>query len=421
VLAAAAGGDAAMTVGASAMMLLANFGTGVLLAQALGPSGRGASAAIMTAPTVLAWFFALGSVQTISYFQAKDPASGGRLLGTWLALALPLGVLATVVGEALLPILFAAQSDATLRLGQELMLIAVLLVLNEALRGMILGDRRFALFNLMRAGAPAALALSYGGLLAAGELTVASSVLAFALVQTASTLVLLVASAMRHGIGRPSRALARSTLWYGIKGHGTNMSTFLNARLDLLIMPAFLSSSSVGLYSVATNVSWIVVALSGSLWVIVLPLATQRGAGSSEVVWRYLRISTAIGAIVAAVLAAVAPFALKVVYGSGFVDAAPALRILLPGSVLFAAAHVLISGLFASNRPFSATLAQGAGAAVTIVGLLIFLRPGGILAAAIVSSIAYTLVFVAALVLYRSASRAGTPRQAADASPAGTV
>jgi hypothetical protein len=76
-------GNTAMTIAASAVMLVGNFATGILLAQGLGPSGRGATAAIMMAPTVIAWLFTIGSSETLSYFQARDPDGGQRLLGTW--------------------------------------------------------------------------------------------------------------------------------------------------------------------------------------------------------------------------------------------------------------------------------------------------------------------------------------------------
>jgi len=399
------GGDAALTIGASAVMLVANFGTGVVLAHALGPSGRGATAAIMAAPIVIGWLFAIGSVQTLSYFHAREPGRGSELLATWLVLALPLGTIAVIAGELLLPVLFSAQSDSTLRLAREVMPLAAVILLNESLIGIVLGDQRFILFNALRAGSPAAVLAAYLIFDQAGELSVDTAVWIFAIAQVSGTAILLIASALRHGIGRPSRSLARASTWYGIKGHGISMGTFLNARLDLLIMPAFLSASSVGLYSVATNVSWIVVALSGSLWVIVVPVVARSEKSRSEVVWGFLRVSMTIGALVAGALAALAPLALRLVYGPEFVGAASALRILLPGSVLFAAAMVLISGLFAANRPFSATMAQVSGAALTVIGLLLFLDPGGIIAAAVVSSVAYSVVFVVALVLYSRLSR----------------
>src|SRR5206468_947491 len=114
-----------------------------------------------------------------------------------------------------------------------------------------------------------------------------------------------------------------------------------------------------------------------------------------------LHATLGVGVLVSLVLGVAAEIVLRVVYGDEFAGASTALRILLPGSVLYAAAFVLQAGLSSLNRPFTAAAAQVLGLVVTVVGLLLFLREGGITAAAIVSTVAYSVVFVTALVLYR--------------------
>ena len=88
-------------------------------------------------------------------------------------------------------------------------------------------------------------------------------------------------------------------------------------------------------------------------------------------------------------------------------NALTTLRILLPGTVLLAASAVLVSGLYAANRPTAATGAQVAGLVVTVVGLLVFLPGHGIVAAALVSTAAYATVFTTALVAYRRCAGLG--------------
>ena len=92
---------------------------------------------------------------------------------------------------------------------------------------------------------------------------------------------------------------------------------------------------------------------------------------------------------------------LGLVYGSDFRDAAESLRLLLPGAVLFAGASILSAGIYAAGRPFTATLTQLLGMAVTVVGLVIFLSGGGITAAALVSSASYAAIFLASLIAYK--------------------
>ena len=72
--------------------------------------------------------------------------------------------------------------------------------------------------------------------------------------------------------------------------------------------------------------------------------------------------------------------------------------------MLFAGSSILSAGIYAAERPFTATLTQLLGMAVTVVGLFVFLRTGGVTAAALVSSAAYATVFVATLVAYKRVS-----------------
>jgi O-antigen/teichoic acid export membrane protein len=400
-----ASGSGALTIAASAGALAMTLGTGVLLARVLDPAGRGEVAAILTAPQMIGWVFLLGSTQTISYFRAREPESAGALLGTWLVLTIPLSAAAVVLGELLLPSIMAAQTDAALALAQLFMLTAGLVLLTESVLGFVLGAEHFLLFNALKVLVPALVAASYVGAWLAGELTVAWAVWSFAAVNLLVVAGVVAFLVRRHGLARPRLDLARRTLWYGAKAHSTNVSFLLNARLDLLILPAFVPAATVGLYSVATNVSWIVFALAGSVAAIVLPVAARQGATlGPATVARSVRATLFVALGLAAGLALVAGPLVHLVFGASFDASVGALRILLPGSVLYAVALVLVSGLYAANRPFTAACVQGTGLVVTVAGLLLFLRPGGIEAAAWVSTAAYATVFAGALLAYRRAS-----------------
>ncbi|HEY2637581.1 MAG TPA: oligosaccharide flippase family protein, partial [Solirubrobacteraceae bacterium] len=331
----------------------------------------------------------------------REPGRGDRLLGTWLALTVPLGLVTIVVGELLIGVVFSAQSAATVHLAEAYMATSVLIMLNWTVVGFVLGEQRFTLYNVVRLASPASVALAYLVLWLAGRLTVATAVWTVAVLQLAFTVLLLVLAVRRHGLARPDRALARETLWYGLKSHGANVSGYLNARLDLLIMPAFLSASSVGLYSVATNVSWIVFAVPGSVSALVLPLAARQDAAAPRMVVRSMWGTLAVATALAVVVGLLAGVAVRAVYGAEFLGSVDALRLLLPGSILYAAAFCPISGLYGANRPFTAAVVQGIGLVVSTAGLLLFLESGGIEAAAIVSTLAYALVFVLAVVVYR--------------------
>jgi len=350
------------------------------------------------------WAGALGAMQAVSYWQARRPEDSGRLIATWFALAAPLGLVCIGIGEAILPEVLAAQSDSTLHLAQLFLPTVLLIPLGEVVWGVLLGDQDFLFVNVMRFAQPAVVALGYVVLWAADALTVVTGLLTAFFVGVLALAVAATRMFRRHRLTRPSLKLARTTLWYALRAHGTNVTGMANMRLDLLLIPAFLTAASVGLYSVATNVSWIVPMLAGALAALVLPAAARERERGTATVLHALRVTLALGAALALVLALVAEVGVRLIYGAEFEGAVTALRILLPGSVLLAGAGVLQAGLYALNRPLTAGAAGVAGVAVTIVGLLLFLRAGGINAAAIVSTVSYAVVFLVAFELYRRAA-----------------
>jgi O-antigen/teichoic acid export membrane protein len=397
--------DSALSFMFFGLTLGLNMGTGVLVARELGARGRGELTAIMNVPALATAVFALGCGQAAAYHLARHPHDGGRLIGTWLVILLPTAAVSILLVEAAIPALFAEQTAATERLARLYALTLVLGLSAELLTGVVLGDQDFIYFNIIRIVPPLGTAIAYVALWLTDHFTVSSALA----VNAALGLVLFAVTAVRplrrHRIRGPDRRLARSTAWYGIRAHSTNFLGVINGRLDLLIMPAFLTASLVGRYAVATNLSWIVVTVGGALSSLVLPASAARaGVAARRTVLRALYATVAVSVAIAIALGVVSGVAIEVLYGPGFAGSVEPLRIMLPGCVLYAAAMVLASGLNAENRPFTAAVTQLPGVLVTVIALPLFLRTGGITAAAIISTVAYTAVFVAALILYRQAT-----------------
>lgn len=388
-------------VGFDALVLAANLATGIIVARALGPAGRGELSAILILTQMAAWLFSLGSTEGVLFRLSRHPEDGGRLLGSWLALSIPLSILAIVASEMALPALFGAQTEAAIDLAQIYLATILLLMIQGVVNAVLLGDQDFYFYNFVRLAGPALIGISYAGLWWTDNLSVESALVVNVSAIGVAVAMATVRSLRHHGISRPDIPLLRDTLWYGIRAHGGSIGSLVNARLDLLIIPAFLSAASVGLYSVAANVTSIIATLTGTVALLVLPVAARRREDSARTVIRTLHATLAIGLMIAIPLELLANFALTLVYGADFDAAATSLRLLLPGRVMDAAAVVLWSGLLAAGRPFLSTLAAGPGALLTVVGLILFLESGGITAAAIVTTSAYSLVFAISIVLYR--------------------
>lgn len=388
----------------NALTLVTNLVSGMVIARTLGPTGRGELTAILGVTQLLSWACSFGCGQAVGYHQARHPEHGARLLGTWLFLLLPMAAVAIACGECVLPWILAAQSDEALGLARVFLFSLFAAMASDLIYGILVGDHDFLFFSVMRPVLPAMTTVMHLALWRASWLTVGTALTASAVSVTICVSIAMVRAVRRFGVAAPDFGLARSTLWYGLRAHGANLGGMMQARLDMLIMPAFLGAGSMGLYAIATSVSWMVVTLSGTLAVLVLPAAARRGRDGTEAVIGSLRATLAIATALAIVLELVADVGVRLVYGPAFAGGILPLRLLLPGTVLLVATSVLCSGLLAATRPLSAAAAQVPGIVTTLCGLLLFLRSGGIIAAALVSTTSYALTFVAALVLYRRAT-----------------
>jgi O-antigen/teichoic acid export membrane protein len=390
----------------SGLTLIANLVSGIVSARALGPDGRGVAVALTTVAQLAGFLFALGVAQSLSYFIARHPQDGPSLLTKWVLMLLPPTALAIAISQLLLPTIFATDGGQAITIGRWFLFTIVLVIGLELNYGLLLGVHDFFVYNVLRFAQPMLMASSFLVLWALDALTVESALIA-PTVGTGLVLAVGMARAIeRIGVGRPALRLGLTTLWFGIRGEGSTVAANVTARLDVAMLPAFVTSASVGLYSVATNISLIVYQLSNTFAGVVLPAAARdRERGRVKVVGS-LWASLAVAALLALGLALFARPLLGFVYGDEFRDAAEPLILILPGAVLFAGASILGSGVYAEGRPFTATLAQLLGMIVTVVGLFVFLRTGGITAAALVSSASYATVFVAMLVAYQRVTKA---------------
>jgi O-antigen/teichoic acid export membrane protein len=383
-----------------AAILITNLATGIIVARALGPSGRGELAATLLVAQIAAWLFSMGSSEAISYFQARKPEDGPRLLSSWLLVTLPLALIGIGLTQLLLPVVFAAQTDAAIDLARIYLLVIPIIAFQQIFSGMLLGDHDFLYYNVTRFLYPALAAAVYAACLIFDAFTVEAALIANGAAMAVALAISAYRSLRRHGLGRPDKKLLRHTFKYGVKAHAGSTAGLVNARLDLIVIPAFLTAASVGLYSIATNVTSIITTLTGTVALMALPIAA-REQGAPRPILVTLQTALGISLVLAIPLALLAPVLLGVVYGAEFEEAASALRLLLPGAVLAAGVNVLAAGLLAANRPLTVSIASGLAAVLTIGGLIVFLPIGGITAAAIVTSVVYVVEFSLMAELYR--------------------
>lgn len=383
----------AQTFAATVAIAALNVITGVILARALGPLGRGELAAALIWPTLLRFLVTLGVDGAITFRAARPGTRVPTLLGTALALGGAQGLVLVIAGVALLPLILSDYGGDTLEASLIILGTYAFAILGLYMLALLNGIHRFAAFNILRVLVILLTAVALSVLAIAGELSVLSAALCylagFAVAIVVSAPVVLRASG---GIGSPDRGLGRSLLGYGWRSQLSSTRNPLNEQLDQFVISIFLAPVQLGLYAVAFTLANVIGFLSASVSVVALP----KTAGSDDrghrrsLARRYIGASFLVSLAIAAPLIVLAGPALELIFGAEFEPAADTTRILLGAAVMIALTRVASSVLNGLERPGDAGIAGAVSLGGTAVGLAILIPPLGIEGAALGTLCGYT-------------------------------
>jgi O-antigen/teichoic acid export membrane protein len=198
---------------------------------------------------------------------------------------------------------------------------------------------------------------------------------------------------------------AKRTLRLGLSGQVGNVLTFLNLRLDLLLVPAFVTLDQAGIYFVTTRVAEVVGQASTAASSMLFPhVAAQGDRSSTATTERTSRLTLLATLVAGGVLAALGSFILGLFFGPVYRAGALTLLILLVGMVPLALSRVLAADLKGRGRPGLVSIGTGIGAVVTVVADVILIPLWGIRGAAVASVLAYAVSAGVLAVQYRRVS-----------------
>ena len=388
----------------------AAFLTNVLAARLLGAGGLGAAAVAITVATLCSLIANAGLGISAVYFLGRRPELRGSIVNNLVALAavsvslafllmllsVPLALALVLPGHSP-DVLIAAAALAPAMVAFDVGS-AVLLGLHARGRYMLVEVIR----TLATLGATAAVLLI-------GVRTEQAYVLATAAASATAALVAWVGVARIVGPLRlrVDRLFVRDAVSMGTRGQVGNLLQFVNLRLDLLLVSAFLRVEAVGVYLVAVRVAEVVVQVANAVAALTFPrVAAQADLADTASTERATRVTLAIVAISAGLLALVAEPVLVVTFGEGFRSGTVALRLTLLAMVPLALARILTGDLKGRGRADLVSIANVVGVVLT-AGLGLSLIPAlGIEGAALASLGAYSGLTLALMLAYRYVTRA---------------
>ena len=366
-------------------VLSLGFVTAPLLTRSLGPAGRGELAAI-TVPLGIAIILV---VVGLDDYVARSLARGepaGRVLGSCFVL---------VLGASAVCMLIAYPAARAIGHGHsvvELYLLLGFLLLPtygaaQMLRGAAQGRQAWRTWMSVQILAPLTWTLCVIALYVDDALSVSRAAIAFLVTAQLSLIPLL--PLVRESLPWSfSLAEARRALGFGLRQSISDLVRLGNLRLDQVLMAALISSTQLGLYSVAVTAASVSYVFTNALTTVLYP---RVAGGNRAFAARVVRATLAAMVVACTAVAILLPKAIDVVFGDAFKGSVTMGWILLAASIFVALTTALGSTLAADGDPGGVALIEGAVLACSIPVLVAVLPGGGGIAAAWVSLATYVI------------------------------
>jgi O-antigen/teichoic acid export membrane protein len=401
--------DVALTLVTRLLMIVNSVGAGIIVAHWLGAQGVGELAVINVAVTTIVQLGSLGLPSSNTYFIAQDR-------NQYRAAAINSLLFAIVIGSLLSVGLISVASlrpDWFGSISKNLITIASLSIPFQLLTliglNILLAVGKVREFNLLDLAAQSFVLLNAmivlvvfsSGLEALVTLNTAASIL----VAVVIVLFLLVSGKnLVTARWRADVALLRKMITYGLKFHISILAGAIIFRVDLLVVNLFRGPSEVGVYSVATQLSLLLMLLPSVVATLLFPRVTAEQDARGETT-SFVTRQTALIMLVCCAAAVPASFLLPLVYGPAFRDATPLLLILLPGVYLIGLESVLVQHFNALGLPRAIPLYWLFTLVINLVLLFTLVPRFGAYGAAVASTFSYALIFCLVAWHFRSSTQ----------------
>lgn len=373
------GFDVATSLGSEFLKMGLAAAAGILLARLLGPAGRGEFAAVQAWAGFFAGVARLGVEHAVVHFTGQEPRGDGRWMGSALTVALVGGLPVVAAGLWILPSALAGERAEVLAVAR-LYLVAFFVIQSVRLVWIssLRGRRKLKHWNGLRIFETGAwLGTLVVGLASAREGSV-WYVHAY-LATMAAVTVAVVVTAERHRASplEVTRTALRKATRFSLPLAGASVPQQLQngARLGQLVIVAMADPRAAGLFAVAAGWVRFLRPVTQALPSVIFPYVSgSGGAGEGEARIRTgIHVTVLLAVAAGVLLAAAAPVAIPVLYGSSFGAAVPAAVVLVSGGVLRSIGESAEGGLRGLGRTGAILRAElvglvlGGGAMVPLV------------------------------------------------------
>jgi O-antigen/teichoic acid export membrane protein len=393
---------------------------GVVAARALGPAGRGTVAGIVSWMVAVPSLVLLGMNTALGVRVAQRASDLGIAAASALAYLGIVGVPIALLSALVVPEIVDGLGEDAAGIARWALPLSVLLaMITEMLFSIAIARRQFFVFNGCRVLTPLIPLVVVVAYAATDRLT-PTIVVVGTLAGSALCLLWLGASVpwQRATFDR-SKFLA--DVRFGATSAISGWAGLANARLDFLLMSAFVSASQLGYYGVANNVMLPVLTIPAAAATVLVPrvaaLLDDDALGRDDVIRRQVKLIASVArryflvsVIGGVALAVSAPFVVPLLFGEAFKPAVVLIWILIPGFVGRAVTAIIANAATAMRYPRVGNAAELVAVGVTVVLLAALLPQFAAKGAAIASTAAYLTSALVAVLGLRRLNRAAAAR-----------
>jgi len=366
-------------------VLSLGFVTAPLLTRSLGPAGRGELAAVTVPLGIAIILIVVGLDDYVARALARGEPEG-RVLGSCLLLVFGASAVGMLASYPIARAIGNGRSVVELYLFIGFLLLPTYGVA-QMLRGAAQGRQAWRTWIAVQVLTPVTWTACVIALYVADALSVSRAAIAF-LVTAQFSLIPLIPLLREAFPLSFSLTEARRALAFGLRQSTADMVRLGNLRLDQVLMAALISSTQLGLYSVAVTAASVCFVFTTALSTVLYP---RVAGGNRDFAARGVRATLLVMIAASTVVAVLLPTAIDVVFGRAFQGSIKMGWILLAASIFVAVTTALGSALTADGDPGGVALIEGCVLVCSIPVLIAVLPSGGGVAAAWVSLATYVI------------------------------
>jgi len=377
------------------LVFIFSFVTLIILARVLGPTGKGIYSLILLIPGLLLTFGSFGIESANVYFIGSRKYKIQDVVSNSLFLAFLLGLILILIFWIISQLSFFQKFISSNQILPFYLWLVVLIIpislLSSFFRNILRGKGEITNYNKIRILESTILLLAVIIFLLILKRNIFGAVFSYVLAGIGAGLfsIFLIKKIAKLRFSL-NKNLLKDSASYGGKVYLANAMSFLNYRLDMLLIAMFLAPAAIGLYSIAVGMAEKLFMMSGTLAIVLFPkISSLSSLEANTLTPKVARHTFFIMIIVSLLLTILAAPLIKIFFGPAFLPSVLPLLILLPGIIAFGVGGVLAADLGGRGRPEFAIYSSLACIIVNVILNIILIPRWGISGAAFASSVAY--------------------------------